>query len=295
MANYVITCDREGDISCAAVWQGRTLVDLYVDRISEPDMSGAIARGKVARVTSGGKVAWIDCCLSEKIYVESSTPLKSGAWVSARIQSTHGKAQGKAWRGAIVKGEDDDNKYGLRCPPPRPWQRALADIKKDQGAELCFSQKDEYALFEKMPKRPGISGDYTCNDEFLPLLEEIVEGLLASRVPLLGGSELVIERTEALIAIDVNAGESLNPTSVNLAAVREAARQIRLRNLSGIVVIDCLKMKDRADHSKVINAFGRMAQTDPASVSVFGLSRLGLLECTRARRGPALADVVQEE
>jgi len=289
MTKTIITCDREGDYIRAATWAGAELCDLYVDRAGAPDFSGATARGKIARVTNGGKAAWIECGLAEKVYIESAKPLHAGEVVTVRIRAT--MTQGKAWLGEMIKGEA--GAAGLLTPPPLPWLRALADLKEAapratfrfsdrEMFECCRASCGDQAEFSKLPVHPQ--------------LDDMMEALLRPVVMLSGGANIVIERTHALVAIDVNGGEkATNPTAINLLAVREAARQIRLRNLSGIIVIDALKMKDRADISKTLNAFSRASEGDPAGVRVFSMTKLGLLEATRTRRGPALCDVVSGE
>jgi len=126
-----------------------------------------------------------------------------------------------------------------------------------------------------------------------PALDEIIDELQESAVALPGGGNLVIEPTEALVAIDVNGGEAANPLAVNLQAVREIARRIRLRNMAGIIVIDALKMKNRTDKAKVLNALDKAVANDPAGVQVFGLTKLGLIELTRSRRGPSLRAIAE--
>ncbi|MDD5587362.1 MAG: ribonuclease E/G, partial [Alphaproteobacteria bacterium] len=125
-------------------------------------------------------------------------------------------------------------------------------------------------------------------------LDDIIDGLGQSTVELPGGGSIIIEQTEALVAIDVNGGETQNVLAVNLQAVKEIARQIRWRNLSGIIVIDALKMKQRPDKAKVLNALAKATANDPAGVQVFGLTKLGLIEMTRTRRGISISDVLQE-
>ncbi len=273
MKKLVVTCDRANGLIRAAVWAGKELRDLYVNRIESPDLSGAVVRGKVARVLKGGKAAWIDAGLSEKIYVESPQELRAGQTKTVRVLST--TKGGKAWPGKIVTDETP------LAPPPWPWERAMEDIGKGASVLLRFEGKESdwpfrgEAAFSKEPVHPE--------------LEEIIESLLEKEVSLGGGASLVIEETEALVAIDVNAGEKGSPSSVNFQAVAEAARQVRLRNLSGIVVIDALKMKDRADRAKLLNVLTRSASEDHAGFEVFGLTKLGLIEAVRARRGPPLA------
>ncbi|WP_448207225.1 ribonuclease E/G [Azospirillum sp. sgz302134] len=123
-------------------------------------------------------------------------------------------------------------------------------------------------------------------------LDAEIEDLLGTRVPLSGGGSLVIERTEAMTVVDVNAGERGNPLDVNLEAATEVARQLRLRNVGGIVVVDFVNMRNRGDAERLLNALSRAVEDDPAQTQVYGLSKLGLVEMTRARRGTALADLL---
>ena len=123
-------------------------------------------------------------------------------------------------------------------------------------------------------------------------LEGQIAALGGPQVPLAGGGNLVIEPTEALVAIDVNGGERGNPLAVNLEAAAEVARQLRLRNLGGIIVVDFLSMTRRADGERLLAALAAAVRDDPVQTEVYGLSRLGLVELTRARRGPALAELL---
>ena len=70
------------------------------------------------------------------------------------------------------------------------------------------------------------------------------------------------------------------------------ARQLRLRNLGGIIVVDFLSMSRRADGERLLAALNAAVRDDPVQTEVYGLSRLGLVELTRARRGPALAELM---
>ena len=123
-------------------------------------------------------------------------------------------------------------------------------------------------------------------------LDGQIAALARPQVALSGGAGLVIERTEALVAIDVNGGERGNPLAVNLEAAAEIARQLRLRNLGGIVVVDFVSMPKRGDGERLLAALGAAVRDDPVQTEVYGLSRLGLVELTRARRGPALAELL---
>lgn len=119
-----------------------------------------------------------------------------------------------------------------------------------------------------------------------------IADLLEPHVPLAQGGSLVIERTEALTVIDVNGGDRGDPLAVNLAAVPEIARQLRLRNVGGVVVVDFLTLKRPADQERLLLALTGAVADDPGNTQVYGLSRLGLVELTRQRRGPSLLDLL---
>ncbi|MCW2245894.1 ribonuclease E/ribonuclease G [Azospirillum fermentarium] len=116
--------------------------------------------------------------------------------------------------------------------------------------------------------------------------------LAGRRVPLPGGACLVIDRTEALTVIDVNAGERGNPMDVNRDAAAEVARQLRLRNIGGIVIVDFLNMRAKGEGERLLRTLSQAVAGDPVQTQVYGVSKLGLVEMTRARRGVTLADAL---
>ena len=124
-------------------------------------------------------------------------------------------------------------------------------------------------------------------------LDSAIAELLDVRVALPLGGTLVIERTEALTVIDVNAGERGNPLEVNLDAAAEIARQLRLSNVGGIVVVDFVNMRSRGDAERVLAALSQAVESDPVQTQVYGMSKLGLVELTRARRGTPLAALLR--
>jgi ribonuclease G len=119
-------------------------------------------------------------------------------------------------------------------------------------------------------------------------LDEAIAALAEPRVPLSGGASLVIEPTEALTVIDVNAGPDANALSVNLTAADEIGRQLRLRHIGGIVVIDFISMTRPRDRDRIVDALKVAVADDPAQTYIVPMSALGLVEMTRERRGPGL-------
>ncbi len=126
----------------------------------------------------------------------------------------------------------------------------------------------------------------------------LAEGL-AAEVPLLSGGRLVIHETEALVAIDVNSGGRGSGTNggsiedsfleTNLAAAREIARQIRLRDLAGLIVVDFIDMRRRANREDVDHAFAAALAADGARIRRLPLSEFCVAELTRQRRRRSLA------
>ncbi len=124
-------------------------------------------------------------------------------------------------------------------------------------------------------------------------LREEVPALLLPEVPLSNEGSIVIEKTRALTAIDVNAGAAPDVTQVNREAVRVIARQLRLRNIGGVVVVDFISMKRRDSRNAIVELMRGLLDDDPARVrTARGLSGLGLFEFAREHRGSALADVM---
>ena len=120
---------------------------------------------------------------------------------------------------------------------------------------------------------------------------------LAGRIALASGVEVLFEPGETLTAIDVDSGDAgsrqgrapRRPVEVNLEAAPAIAQQLRLRNIAGAVVIDFVTMRSAYDRDKVQAALAEVLKDDPVPTQLYGFTRLGLFELTRARRGATLA------
>jgi len=114
-------------------------------------------------------------------------------------------------------------------------------------------------------------------------------------VPLPSGGYICIDETEAMIAIDVNTGKNHSgkdqPETIlatNLEAVREIARQLRLRNIGGLVVLDLIDMRSKKDQQTVFNTLKDLLDEDRARTKIYPISPLGLLEMTRQRENESV-------
>ena len=130
--------------------------------------------------------------------------------------------------------------------------------------------------------------------------QQLKEALMR-KVVLPGGASLVIDEREALHTIDVNSGGNVTAQegqtlalTQNLAAIPEIARQIRLRNLSGIVLIDFIDMDTADEHQQVAKALAEALGNDRIKTVLHGFTSLGLMELTRKRTGPSLREMLTQ-
>ncbi|MBK5099495.1 MAG: Rne/Rng family ribonuclease [Desulfobacteraceae bacterium] len=126
-------------------------------------------------------------------------------------------------------------------------------------------------------------------------IEKQIKTIYSSRVPLKSGGSIIIDPTEALISIDVNSGRGGDKEGVertayktNLEAASEIARQIRLRDMGGLVVIDFIDMKDRNHVREVEKLLREETKKDRAKIDVSHISKFGLLELSRQRSRPSI-------
>jgi ribonuclease G len=132
-------------------------------------------------------------------------------------------------------------------------------------------------------------------------VEEEIEKALARRVDLKSGGYLVIDQTEALTTIDVNTGGFVGGRSfddtvfkTNLEAAQAIARQLRLRNIGGIIIVDFIDMQSEEHRNAVLNELRKSLARDRTRMTVNGFTQLGLVEMTRKRTRESLAHVLCE-
>ena len=121
-----------------------------------------------------------------------------------------------------------------------------------------------------------------------------IEDLFQPYVLMKGGGNIIIQETAAMCVIDLNRGsDTRSGLTINLEAIKEVARQIRLRNLGGIIMVDFLKMKNKKERDTFMKALDEIVISDPCTVQIHGLTNLGLVEITRKRRTPPLQDKLE--
>jgi ribonuclease G len=121
-------------------------------------------------------------------------------------------------------------------------------------------------------------------------IEEQIKTLMGRKVPLPSGGYIIIEHTEAMVVIDVNSGryakskeQELNSLRTDLEAAREIARQLRLRDIGGIIVVDFIDLEEEKNRKKIYDELRKEFRKDRAKVSVLPMSDFGLVQITRQR------------
>src|SRR6202140_4232704 len=132
-------------------------------------------------------------------------------------------------------------------------------------------------------------------------VEDEIQKALARRVDLKSGGYLIMDQTEAMTTVDVNTGGFVGGRSfddtifkTNLEAAQVIARQLRLRNLGGIIIIDFIDMDTEEHKNAVLNEFRKALARDRTRMTVNGFTQLGLVEMTRKRTRESLAHVLCE-
>jgi ribonuclease G len=132
-------------------------------------------------------------------------------------------------------------------------------------------------------------------------VDQALSKVRQQRIDLPSGGYIIIQEAESLCAIDVNTGKFIGHrsqeetvTATNLEAAAEVARQLRIRNIGGIVVIDFIDMRRRRNQHKVVEALHQATKIDRAKIKILPITRLGLVEMTRERRRESLLSLLSE-
>jgi len=174
--------------------------------------------------------------------------------------------------------------------------RILVDSRETHERLLAFA--NDY-IATAIPKLEHYVGARPLFD--LYTVEEEIERALSRRVDLKSGGYLIIDQTEALTTVDVNTGGFVGVRNfddtifkTNLEAAQVIARQLRLRNLGGIIICDFIDMETQEHRDAVLEEFKKMLARDHTRINVNGFSSLGLVEMTRKRTRESLAHVLCE-
>lgn len=241
--------------------------------------------------------------------------IRTNAALASREEMLWELAQLEAEVQKIISGAKHFTRYSLVHKEEQPWQKMLNGLYETELGEVVT---DDRAIFETICGTYGVSAEQLVTrgsvksrvDEIftghglkiryyedkmvsLAALSGIASQLhdaLRERVWLKSGAYLVIQPTEALTVIDVNTGKNIakkemqeNFLKVNIEAAEEIARQLRLRNISGIIIVDFINLEAKSAESKLLNLFGAALKKDPVPTQIVEMTKLGLVEVTRKK------------
>ncbi len=187
-------------------------------------------------------------------------------------------------------------------------QRVLRDMATEETSRIVVDSRETFlkmqefagvytpALLERIQHHTGGRPLFDLNS-----VEDEIEKALARRVDLKSGGYLIVDQTEAMTTIDVNTGGFVGGRSfddtifkTNLEAAQVIARQLRLRNLGGIIILDFIDMENADHRAAVLAELNRALEKDRTRLTVNGFTQLGLVEMTRKRTRESLAHVLCE-
>ena len=205
----------------------------------------------------------------------------------------------KRWQAIVEKINAPDRKPVLLYQEPGLIERTVRDFLTEEVDRILVDNPEDFKLVQDLVGEvsPRSRSRVEMYADPIPVFERYnierqIEQLFQRRVPLPSGGEIVIDETEALTAIDVNTGGHRGKdgakdgnfiTQANLEAVTEAARQIKLRNLGGLIMIDTIDMKNPKDRKKVFDTLRDAMEDDRAKHQILPISQLGVLQMTRQR------------
>ena len=187
-------------------------------------------------------------------------------------------------------------------------QRVLRDLVTEDTTRIVADSRENFQKLsafasEYMPQVAPLLEHYTGERPLFDLhgVEAEIEKALARRVDLKSGGYLIIDQTEAMTTIDVNTGGFVGARNfddtifkTNLEAAQAIARQLRVRNLGGIIIVDFIDMENVEHRSAVLDEFRKALARDHTKMTVNGFTSLGLVEMTRKRTRESLAHLLCE-
>lgn len=178
------------------------------------------------------------------------------------------------------------------------YKELLDNYSKTDYQEVITDLNEAYTSLQSLSKPVRLYSDSSYNLIKLYSLETKMQEALQKTVWLKSGAYLVIEQTECLNTIDVNSGKMIKNSStqdtawqINEEAAVEAALQIRLRNLSGIIIIDFINMEDKTLEEKLLQQVKELVTSDPIPTHVVDITPLGLMEITRKKVNKSISEL----
>lgn len=277
-------------------------------------MSGQDILVQAKKAPKGGKGAFLTRDIAFPGQYVLLMPCNRFIGLSKRIEDASDRERAKKLGRNVAQ-----DRFGLIVRHAALFASGKEVAEEAEALWQCWQQIAGAAACRKAPAvmytEPGMEEvlrrDYSARHEIEALtdadawqrfrLDDQLKAALDRRVLLPGGGSLIIDEREALQTVDVNSGSTVEAegelslaAEENLRAVPEIARQIRLRNLSGIILIDFIDMDSEKERQLVLNAMQEAVRDDRVKNVIHGFTRLGMMEMTRKRTGDSLRDLLTE-
>ena len=186
--------------------------------------------------------------------------------------------------------------------------KVLLDILSDNTNKVIVNNEEDYDYIVNFANnKPDLNFEVSLHTDVQGLfsyynIEKEILALRNSKVALHSGGNIVIEKTEAMYVIDVNSGKNVKETSIdktalmtNLEAAKEIAKQIMIRNLSGIIIIDFIDIDNYENKKKILNILKEEFKQDKKKTVIYPFTQLNLVQIARKRRGKSIYDYIEED
>jgi ribonuclease G len=185
--------------------------------------------------------------------------------------------------------------------------RVLRDKVDEKTSKIYVDNREDYEYIGKfLTENSDVAAEKVFHEDERTMLdyygiEKEIMGLRREKVYLSCGGHIVIDRTEAMYVIDVNSGKNVKGTSIektvyqtNMQAAAEIARQVKLRNLSGIIVVDFIDMENNLYKQEVLSVLREGFSDDKSKTTIYGFTELNLVQIARRRTGKPISDYIEE-
>lgn len=247
--------------------------------------------------------------------VRSLKPRELGVIIRTVAENKEESALREDLEGLLAIWADIQKKIKELEPPTLVYQDTsltssiMRDLFTPDVSRIVIDSKKMYKEVMEYVEwaAPNLTGGVEHFRDSTPLFDEFdiehqIDQSLSRKIPLPSGGYLFIEHTEAMVVIDVNSGryaarreQELNSLKTNLEAAREVARQLRLRDIGGIIVIDFIDMQDDRNKKKVYDEIKKEFRKDRAKSSILPLTDFGLMQITRQRIRQSIMHSLSEQ
>ena len=288
------------------------LVGVYA--MPKDSRSGEIILGRVSNIKKDISAAFVSISQDCEAFLKLSNvpadmlPLKQGMLIPVKIKSDEQKGKltsvtAKIKTGKLPDGWKHKTAYSVLYKPENSLLSFIKSrIKSDEYDEIVTDSEEIMEILEGSGLKARLYRDDKISLYDLYSLKTKMSEALSRKVYMKSGAFLVIDHTEAMTVIDVNSGKN-TPSSkadpedvilkINLEAAKETALQLKLRNISGMILIDFINMKSVENEETLINIMNELVCGEKIQSKVIDITPLGIMEMTRQKTDKPLSEIAE--